>query len=206
MIAKAAKSPIITYPTQRKMKHYYLNSQDISQVSIERRRSITIMISLRNVTISDLEQLIIIENDGFSKEEAATKKAFEERINLIADTFIVAEEAGKILGYINGPIIGQPYITDDLFKEIHENPKRGGYQSILGLAVSKQARGRGIAKILFEEIEKLSADNERDGITLTCKLELVSFYEKLGFVNHGLSESQHGGVRWYNLLTTRKRI
>lgn len=158
------------------------------------------MISLRNVQITDLDQLLFIEDEGFSIEEAATKEAFVERIQLIADTFIVAEKEGEILGYINGPIINEPYITDDLFEEIKENPKRGGYQSILGLAVSKQARNQGIAKILIEKMEELIEENEREGITLTCKQELVSFYEKLGFVNHGTSESKHGGVSWYNLV------
>jgi ribosomal protein S18 acetylase RimI-like enzyme len=100
------------------------------------------MIFFRNVQATDLEQLLLIENEGFSIEEAATKEAFEERIQLIEDTFIVAEKEGRILGYINGPIINQPYITDNLFKEIKENPKRGGYQSVLGLAVSKQARNQ----------------------------------------------------------------
>lgn len=162
------------------------------------------MISLRNVQTSDLEQLLNIESEGFSIEEAATKEAFEERIQLIADTFIVAEKEGEILGYINGPIINQPYITDNLFKEIQENPKRGGYQSVLGLAVSKQARNQGIAKILIEKIEELVKENDREGITLTCKQELVAFYEKYGFVSHGLSESKHGGVSWYNLVKLRK--
>lgn len=92
-----------------------------------------------------------------------------ERIHLISDTFIVAEKEGEILGYINGPIINQPYITDNLFKEIKENPKKGGYQSILGLAVSKQGRNQGIAKILIKKIEELVEENEREGITLTCK-------------------------------------
>ena len=82
----------------------------------------------------------MIENEGFSIEEAATKEAFIERIQLIPDTFIVAEKEDEILGYINSPIIDQPYITDDLFDKIKENPKRGGYQSILGLAVSGRAR------------------------------------------------------------------
>src|SRR6476660_5404413 len=133
------------------------------------------MISLRKVQPSDLEQLILIENEDFSIEEAATKEAFIRRIQLIPDTFIVAEKEGKILGYINGPIIHQPYITDDLFEKIKENPKRGGYQSILGLAVSKQARSQGIAKILIEKMEELVIENEREGITLTCKKELVTF-------------------------------
>lgn len=162
------------------------------------------MISLRNVQATDLEQLLHIENEGFPIEEAASKEAFVERIQLIADTFIVAEKEGEILGYINGPVINQPYITDNLFKEIKENSKRGGYQSVLGLAVSKQARNQGIAKILIAKMEELVEENEREGITLTCKRELVSFYEKLGFVNHGMSESQHGGVSWYNLVKLRE--
>ncbi|MGV3464864.1 MAG: GNAT family N-acetyltransferase [Heyndrickxia sp.] len=162
------------------------------------------MISLRNVETSDLEQLLIIENEGFSIKEAATKEAFEERIQLIADTFIVAEKDGVILGFINGPVIDQLYITDDLFEKIKENPESGGYQSILGLAVSKQARNQGISKILMGKMEELAIENGRVGITLTCKQELVSFYEKLGFVNHGIAESQHGGVRWYNMVKLRE--
>ncbi|MEH7238534.1 GNAT family N-acetyltransferase [Bacillus sp. JJ1562] len=164
------------------------------------------MISLRNVQATDLEQLLLIENEGFPIEEAATKEAFVGRIQLIADTFMVAEKDGEILGYINGPVINQLYITDTLFTEIKENPKTGGYQSVLGLAVSEQARNQGIAKILIKKMEELVKETEREGITLTCKQELVSFYEKLGFVNHGMSESKHGGVSWYNMVKLREEI
>ncbi|MEK5080757.1 GNAT family N-acetyltransferase [Solibacillus sp. FSL W7-1436] len=158
------------------------------------------MITLRNVQQTDLEELIIIENEGFTKEEAATREAFVERIQLIADTFIVAEKDGEIIGYINGPVISQRYITDDLFEQINENPKKGGYQSILGVAVSKKTRNQGIARMLINQLEQLVKENGRQGITLTCRQELVSFYEKLGFVNEGTSESQHGGVSWYNMV------
>ncbi|RXJ04565.1 GNAT family N-acetyltransferase [Anaerobacillus alkaliphilus] len=162
------------------------------------------MISLRNVQATDLEQLLMIENEGFSIEEAATKEAFVERIQLIPDTFIVAEKEGEILGYINGPIINHSYITDDLFEKIKVNPSRGRFQSVLGLAVSKQARNQGIAKLLIGKLEELVEENKREGITLTCKQDLVSFYEKFEFVNHGLSESQHGGVCWYNMVKLLK--
>lgn len=161
------------------------------------------MFTIRNVQTTDLEQLLLIENEGFSKDEAATKEAFIERIQLIPDSFIVAEKDGVILGYINGPIINKPYITDDLFEKIKENPKSGGYQSVLGLAVSKLARNQGLAGILIKKMEELVKENEREGITLTCKQELVTFYEKYGFTNHGMSESKHGGEIWYNLLKLR---
>ena len=45
------------------------------------------MITLRNVQSADLDQLLFIENEGFSKEEAATKEAFVKRIQLIAGYF-----------------------------------------------------------------------------------------------------------------------
>ncbi|MFD2208541.1 GNAT family N-acetyltransferase [Virgibacillus halophilus] len=158
------------------------------------------MVILRNVQPADLEQLLAIENEGFPTNEAATKKALEERIQLIPDTFIVAVKEGGLLGYINGPIINQLYLTDDLFENITTNQKTGGYQSILGLVVSKQARNIGIATRLIKKMEELVKENERKGITLTCKQDLVSFYEKQGFINHGISASKHGGVSWYNMV------
>jgi len=161
------------------------------------------MLTLRTVQLTDLQQLILIENEAFTPEEAATREAFIERIRLIPDTFIVAEQGDTVLGYVNGPIINKSYITDDLFIEIQPNPARGGYQSILGLAVSSQARSQGIAKLLLDKLDELTAANDRQGTTLTCKEELIPFYEKLGFTNEGVSESEHGGIRWYNLLKRR---
>lgn len=161
---------------------------------------------LRNVRPTDLEQLMIIEQEGFSPEEAASKEAMTERIQFIADTFLVAEQDDIILGYINGPIIHQPYITDDLFEKIQKNPKSGGYQSILGLAVSKSARNQGVAKVLLHKMDELVQKNKREGITLTCKKELVPFYEKCGFRNHGVSDSAHGGVTWYNMVKLREHL
>ena len=37
------------------------------------------------------------------------------------------------------------------------------------------------------------------GLVLTCKKELVEFYEQFGYVNEGLSKSVHGGVSWYDM-------
>lgn len=158
------------------------------------------MFTFRNVRSTDLEQLLVLENEGFSKEEAATKQALMDRIKGIPDTFIVAEKEGQIVGYINGPIINQQYITDDLFETITKNPVTGGFQSILGVVVAKDARKQGVARTLMEKIAELAQANQRQGITLTCKQDLIPFYEKLGFANHGVSESQHGGVRWYNMV------
>ena len=157
------------------------------------------MITLRNVTFSDLPQLVVIENLCFTKEEAATKEAFEKRIQLIPDSFFVAEEDGVLIGLVNGPVIETTFITDDLFDNIKENPKSGGHQSILGLAVSPDYQKRGVASELLTHLEIEARASKRESITLTCKDNLIHFYEKLGYVNCGVSNSEHGGVIWYNM-------
>lgn len=60
---------------------------------------------IRQVEEKDLNQLITLENKGFTSEEAASKDAFITRINTIPDTFIIAQENEEIIGYVNGPVI-----------------------------------------------------------------------------------------------------
>lgn len=40
------------------------------------------------------------------------------RIEQIQETFIVAEKNDEVIGYINGPVIKERYISDDLFKNV----------------------------------------------------------------------------------------
>ena len=155
---------------------------------------------IRQVQQSDLPTLIIIEEASFTPEEAATPKAFEERIASIPDSFLVYEENGEVVGLVNGPVVQVPYITDDLFTDIGVNSVSGGHQTVLGLAVAPKYRGKGIARKLLSELEMIAKKAKRETVTLTCRTELVSFYEKLGYDNHGQSDSTHGGVQWFNLV------
>jgi ribosomal protein S18 acetylase RimI-like enzyme len=158
------------------------------------------VLKIRNVQIADLPELVAIENSCFTKEEAATEEAFKKRIQFIWDSFFVAEEEGVIKGLVNGPVIENEFITDDLFDEIKENPASGGHQSILGLAVKPIYQKEGIAKKLLALFENEARLKGRDTVTLTCKKELISFYERVGYMNAGMSNSQHGGVIWYNMI------
>ncbi|BCN89575.1 GNAT family N-acetyltransferase [Staphylococcus argenteus] len=155
---------------------------------------------LRKVIIQDLDQIIALENIGFSPEEAATPEALKSRIEQIQDSFIVAEYNGEVIGYINGPVIKERYISDDLFKNVQTNDSVGGYISVLGLVVAPNYQGQGIAGRLLNYFENLAKNQQRQGITLTCRESLISFYEKYGYRNEGVSESCHGGIKWYNLV------
>jgi ribosomal protein S18 acetylase RimI-like enzyme len=158
------------------------------------------MFTIRNAEMEDLDGIVAIENLCFLKEEAALKETFEKRIQHISDSFFVAEEDGVVIGIVNGPVIKEPLITDDLFSDLTANPVNGGHQSILGLAVSPQFQKRGVASALLSHIEKEAKKNNRETIILTCKQNLISFYEKHGYFNIGVSSSNHGGAVWFNLI------
>ena len=133
---------------------------------------------LRKVIMQDLDQIIALENIGFSPEEAATPEALKLRIVQIQETFIVAEKNDEVIGYINGPVIKERYISDDLFKNVPANNSEGGYISVLGLVVAPNYQGQGIAGRLLNYFENLAKNQHRHGVTLTCRESLISFYEK----------------------------
>lgn len=136
---------------------------------------ITDMLMIRNVKHKDLPALLVIEHLCFPKGEAATEEAFKERIHIIEDSFFVAEEAGEVVGLINGPVTQSAFITDDLFQTIKPNQAIGGHQTILGLAVAPTYQNRGVAKALLLHFEKDARAKKRETITLTCKENLLSF-------------------------------
>lgn len=158
-------------------------------------------IIFRQPVITDLDQIIKIENTGFSPEEAATKEAMAQRIKTIPDSFILAiDDNENLMGYVVGPVIPERYLYDALFEKTISNPKSGGYQAILSLVVDPAYRKMGLANQILSELARRSKEKERAGITLTCLENLIPFYEKNGYKIEGLSESQHAGETWYNMV------
>ncbi len=149
----------------------------------------------------DIDQIMQIENAGFTADEAASKSAMMDRILTISDSFIVAvNEKDYPIGYVVGPIISKRYLSDDLFESTRPNQPFGGYQSILNLAVAPDYRNCQIGNKLLSALEEKCRLQNRKGITLTCLESLVPYYKKHGYQLEGLSESQHAGVAWYNMV------
>ena len=157
------------------------------------------MFEIRNATMNDFKRLCELENIAFPPEKAASDKSIKERIELTNDTFFVACIEDKIIGFINGIVIDQEYISDDLFEEVFENRKEGGIQSVLSLGVEPEYQRQGIAAALLKELEKEAKSKKRTTITLTCLENLIHYYERQGYKNMGLAQSQHGGATWYNM-------
>ena len=58
--------------------------------------------------------------------------------------------------------------------------------------------------MLMRHLIDRAKQEKRSGVVLTCKEALIGFYEQFGFVCEGVSESQHGGVSWYEMRLTLK--
>ena len=80
--------------------------------------------------------------------------------------------------------------------------ENGTTLAILGLAVLPDRRRQGIAAQLMHAYLDRARQGGMERVVLTCKENLIPFYEQFGFVNRGVSQSVHGGVVWYDMEYT----
>lgn len=155
---------------------------------------------IRHAHLEDWPVITAIEAANFSPEEASSPGAMKEHIKMIADTFLVAIINDEIAGYIEGPVVSNRYVTDDLFHTAQSNPKMGGFIAVTSLSVASTLKGQGIGTALIAALKDLAVAQHRQGISLTCHDDLIAYYEMNGFSNEGESDSVHGGSLWYNMV------
>lgn len=140
---------------------------------------------IRRVTMDDLGEVVNLESAAFKMTKEQTKNDMKGRIENYPDTFLVAQEDGKVIGHIFGPAFNKRYIEDELYFENHPNQKDDCYQMVLSLAVLPEYRKQGVATKLIEAMTQEARKQNRQAISLTCLPKLIKFYEKRGFHNEG---------------------
>jgi ribosomal protein S18 acetylase RimI-like enzyme len=155
---------------------------------------------IRQAKKTDLDEITELESVCFPPLEAASRKAMEKRLEVFFGSFLVAEENGKIIGFINGCVTDDRVICDEMFKDISYHDPDGGYQTVFGLVVSPEHRGKGIAKELMKKLIEYTESCGKKGLILTCKEHLTDFYRSFGYENSGVSDSNHGGAVWYDMI------
>ena len=162
---------------------------------------------IRQARFSDLDRILEIEIENFSLEEAIPRSVFEAHLREIQTSFLVAEKEGRILGYIEGPVVPQRHLQDQSFtEEVEDHSHRsGGYISVTCLSIAKEAQALGVGKRLLTALKEVALEQEREGINLTCHDYLIPYYEKHGFVNEGISQSNFAGETWYDMVWENKK-
>ncbi|HEY8889294.1 MAG TPA: GNAT family N-acetyltransferase [Clostridium sp.] len=157
-------------------------------------------LKIRQACIEDLDDITKVEASCFPVAEAATRISLEQRIKTFSENFFVAEIDGEIIGFINGCVINGTVIYDELYENSKLHIPNGSYQTIFGLDVILEYRNQGIAAQLMNYMIEVSRASGRKGIILTCKEKLIHYYAKFGYTNMGISESVHGGAKWYDMI------
>lgn len=155
---------------------------------------------IRKATINDLDEITEIENECFPIEEAATKESFLGRLKVYPEYFWLLEnENGEIISFLNGMVTNKSILEDEMFEKPELHDKNGDWQMIFGVCTLPKYRKKGYAEKILRQVVEDAKNENRKGIVLTCKEKLVPFYEKIGFINEGKSNSTHGGAIWYDM-------
>lgn len=157
-------------------------------------------INIRQGRLEDAKWLADIEAICFPESEAASYESIKARLEQFADCFFVAEFEGQSIGFINGMVTDMEAIEDILFEDASLHNEKGAWQSVFGLDVLPEYRCGGVAAELMRAFIAKAQKEGRKGCILTCKEHLIPYYSKFGYMNKGVSESQHGGAVWYDML------
>ncbi|PTQ97852.1 acetyltransferase (GNAT) family protein [Mucilaginibacter yixingensis] len=160
------------------------------------------MENLRNAALNDLSAISAIENVCFPPNEAASVLSFTKRLQIYPQHFWLLEIDGQLVGYVNGMVTNQPTISDELFSNAALHDELGEWQSIFGIAVAPGYRNQGYASQLMRHLIIKAKEEKRKGVILTCKSHLITYYQRFGFTDMGVSQSVHGGEVWHDMTLT----
>ena len=155
--------------------------------------------NIEKANIKDAEEIANIEKICFPVKEAASLKTITERINTFKNHFFVIKNNDKIIGFINGMVTDSKDLSDDMYEDATLHNENGVWQMVFGIDVIPEYQNKGYAGMLMRYFIENAKRENRKGVVLTCKEKLISFYEHFGFINEGISQSEHGGVCWYQM-------
>ena len=122
-------------------------------------------IRIRQADLSDWKEILAIEQLDFPAAEAVSAEILKERIELIPDTFLLAELHGQLAGYIVGPAVQSPYLTDDFFSKVSANPPAGAFIAIQRLSVHPDFQRQGVGTLLLVALKEIAVQQHRQGIS-----------------------------------------
>ncbi|MBF0778024.1 GNAT family N-acetyltransferase [Streptococcus cuniculi] len=154
---------------------------------------------IRHARFADLEAVNRIEQENFSQEEQIAKEVLAFYLEHEQKTCLVMEDEGVVVGYILALPTEQATVTDGLFERLEQMDGPLPYLAIVSLSVADVYKGQGVGTLLLAAIKEIAVQGNYQGISLTCKDYLLSYYGMYQFEELGVSESQFGGKIWYDM-------
>jgi len=158
--------------------------------------------TIRTATLDDLDAITAIEAECFPPAEAAPRSQFEDRLRHYTSHFWLMFDGDRLVSLVDGFVTDEPVLTDEMFADASLHNENGAWQMLFGVQTVPDMRKRGLAGQLIERAVSDARAQGRKGLVLTCKQQLIHYYAKFGFVNEGVSPSEHGGAEWYQMRIT----
>ena len=154
---------------------------------------------IRQADISDIDTVTELEKSCFPISEAADRTAFELRLRTYPECFWLLERDSQVISMINGMTTNDKDLCDKMYSSTDMYTSEGRWLMLFGVATTPAYQKSGFASKLMERVIEDTKKQNRCGIVLTCKEELIRFYSHFGFVSEGISDSEHGGAIWYQM-------
>ena len=156
-------------------------------------------ITFKQATLSELDAITALEQKCFPIAESASREIFSLRLQSFPECFWLAQSDSQIIAMINGMTTNSSDLTDAMYKDAKLYHPDGIWLMLFGVETAPAYQKQGVASRLMNYVTEQMKQQGRRGIVLTCKKELLSFYERFGFVNEGIADSVHGGAVWYQM-------
>ena len=155
---------------------------------------------IRHATKHDISAISEVEAKCFPPSEAASEKAFTERIENYGNHFWLMYENDKLIAFVDGFVTDESDLTDEMFADATMHNENGAWQMIFGVNTLPEYRNNGYASELLRRAIDEAKEQGRKGVVLTCKDKLLPFYARLGFVDEGITDkSTHGNAVWHQM-------
>jgi len=155
---------------------------------------------IRPVQLTDIDRCYEIESKAYPEDEAATKEKIRIRAEQYPEGFLVLESQHNIIGFINSGCANQIEMSDENFKELIGHHADGSNIVIMSVVVDPEFQGQGYSSLLMNHFIAQSKSMSKTAIYLMCKEKYIQLYRKFGFEYLQVSESDHGGEIWYEML------
>lgn len=148
-----------------------------------------IPIKIIQASKSDLPEIEALQTSSFPAEKQLTSHILEESIRKSADTFLLARDENQLLGYI-------------LSSPQSDNPQS---LKVLSLVIESDHQRQGLGTLLLAALKEVAVELEYKGIRLESPDELLSYFEKNGFIDEEETDSLYAASQgfsmiWFNLF------
>lgn len=157
-------------------------------------------VTWRTARQEDAQRCYEIERTAYEGDEAATLEKIALRIAGYPQGFLVMEQEGTVIGFINSGCAWDVVMSDEAFKELVGHDAKAPKVVIMSVVIDPDWQGRGLASPMMATFISRMRELGKTEIHLMCKERHVPLYEKMGYRYMRPSESDHGGMAWHEMM------